>query len=110
MLDSNVTVFPGRAFDPTNPLHVASFLGALPPAPPNRRALGSFCIVIDRKIVSFRVTRAALEAVAGSSEPSSPRIAIDHFDTIERHCRALHASGVVPIKGWVLDVDNLANI
>lgn len=110
MPESNVIVFPGKDFDPSNPLHVEAWLGSiLPVEQPNRRDIASFAIRTRGGMkVSFRVTRTALEKLDGSADDSTAMIAQRHFDAIEDQCRALYErSPAQPIKGWTLDAADL---
>jgi hypothetical protein len=108
MFDSNVAPYPGRTLDPTNERRVAAWINSLPPAEPNTRDIGAFLMRVGGEMLSFRVTRAAIEKLAGSSEGSTSMLAAGNFDQIERQCAALHArTAVQPSAGWILDAADL---
>jgi len=109
MLDLNVVPLPAPGMDFTDPAQAEAFTASLPPAQPNMRDIGAFLIrTRGGSAANFRVTRAALEKLEGSAEPSTPMIAQRHFDEIEEQCRALYArTAVQPVTGWVLDVADL---
>ena len=76
--------------------------------PPRRDDLKRFSVRLDGGgTVSFYVTREALEAVAGSAEPSTPRIMQDHWQEIEALCRAKYDPLLKPADGWVLKASDV---
>jgi len=110
MAESNVIAFPGRDFDPTDPRHVERWLACIPPASTvNQRDIGAFLIRTRGGMsINFRVTRAAIEKIAGSAEESTAMLAQRHFGQIEEQCRALYdRTPAAPITGWVLDASDL---
>jgi hypothetical protein len=106
MTDSMIP-FPGPGFDATDQRSVDRFLAALPPTTPNMLPISAFAVKIDGAVEYFRVTRAALEAIAGDCSLSTPLIAQRFGEQIEAQCRALFIRGDGEIDNWTLDLPNL---
>lgn len=108
MSDSSRIPFPGPGFDPTDPRSVETFIAALPPSPPNLLPIAAFPVKCGAASIYFRVTRAALERIAGDATLSTPMIAQRFSDEIETQCLALIARvDVEPVDGWTLDASDL---
>ena len=76
--------------------------------PPRRDDLKRFGMRLDGGgTVSFYLTRDALEAIAGSAEPSTTRIMLDHWERIEALCRAKYDPLLTPGEGWVLNASDV---
>ena len=76
--------------------------------PPIRDDFKRFDVRIDGGgTVTFHVKREALEAVAGSSEPSTTRIMLDHWERIEALCRGKYDPLLTPADGWVLNASDV---
>ena len=87
------------------PADIAPFLRELPP---RRDDFKRFDVRTDGEgTVTFHLTREALEAVAGSSDPSTPRIVLDHWERIEALCRAKYDPLLTPAEGWVLNAGDV---
>lgn len=75
--------------------------------PPNMLSIAAFAVKIEGAVEYFRISRAALEAIAGECSLSSPTIAQRFSDQIEVQCRALFARGAGEIDNWTLDVEDI---
>jgi len=109
MPDSNFIAVPGPGLNAADPIKMAAWKDSLPPTEAGKRAIGAFLIrTRGGSTANFRVTRAALEKLEGSADPSTAMIAQRRFAEIEEQCRALYArTAAQPITGWVLDVADL---
>lgn len=108
MPDSSPIPFPGRDCDFSNPEHVSRFIAALPPSSPNMLPIAAFAVKCGNGCIYFRVTRSALERIAGDPNLSTPMIAQRFDKEIEVQCLALlDRFDVEPVGGWQLDVGDL---
>ncbi len=108
MRDPNFIPLISRNIDASNTEHGEAVAEAIPqPGAVTKRA--ARMVVRDGDTVAeVRVTRPALEAIAGQAGWFSFRIIQECGDEIDHQCRMLMAGRDRPVGGWTLDVGNVS--